>query len=232
VQQETYPSSSTLGATTSVDADVPVLDNQHVEKAYARWAPFYDLAFALVFWPGRTAAVAAANRPGGLVLDVGVGTGLELPMFDKRTRLIGVDLSEPMLRRAQRRVRAKSVGNVEGLGVMDATRLGFPDASFDAVIAPFFLSVVPQPHVALAELARVCKPGGEIVLVNHVGATEGPIAWIEAQLAKCSAELGWHPQFPWSVLGDWIEARPDIHLEERRKVAPLGLFTLARLRKL
>jgi len=233
VQEETYPKSATLGETaTHVDADAPVLDTQHVEKAYARWAPFYDLAFTLVFWPGRKAAVAAANRPAGLVLDVGVGTGLELPMFDRHTRLVGVDLSLPMLQRAAARVRAKALGNVEGLGVMDATRLGFPDASFDAVIAPFFLSVVPQPHLALAELARVVKPGGEIVLVNHVGATGGPIAWIEARLAHHSAELGWHPQFPWSILGDWIEARPDIHLLERRKVAPLGLFTLARLEKL
>lgn len=233
MQEETYPRSAAFGKTTAhLETDVPVLDTQHVEKAYARWAPFYDLAFTLVFWPGRKAAVAAANRPGGLVLDVGVGTGLELPMFDRRTRLVGVDLSEPMLRRAQRRVRTKSVANVEGLGVMDATRLGFPDASFDTVIAPFFLSVVPQPHVALAELARVVKPGGEIVLVNHVGATDGPIAWIEAQLAKSSAELGWHPQFPWSILGDWIESRPEIRLLERRKIAPLGLFTLARLGKL
>jgi phosphatidylethanolamine/phosphatidyl-N-methylethanolamine N-methyltransferase len=232
VQEETSPGSSALGEATSDDADVVVLDNRHVEKAYARWAPFYDLAFALVFWPGRKAAVAAANRPGGIVLDVGVGTGLELPMFDRRTRLVGVDLSEPMLRRASSRVRAKSLTNVAGLGVMDATRLGFPDASFDAVVAPFFLTVVPQPHLALSELARVVKKGGEIILVNHVGADSGLIAWIEAQLGRYSAEIGWHPQFSWSILGDWIDRRPDIDLRERRKIAPLGLFTFARLEKL
>jgi len=233
VQEETYPRSSAHGETaTCAKADAAVLDKRHVEMAYARWAPFYDLAFTLVFWPGRKAVVAAANCPGGLVLDVGVGTGLELPMFDRRTRLVGVDLSLPMLQRATTRVRGKSLGNVEGLGVMDATRLGFPDASFDAVVAPFFLTVVPQPHLALAEMARVVKPGGEIILVNHVGAEGGPIAWIEAWLDRHSAELGWHVQFPWSILGDWIAARPDIRLLERRRIAPLRLFTLARLEKL
>ena len=84
--------------------DPAVLDNKHVKKSYARWAPVYDLVFELVLRPGRKAVAAAADRLGGHVLDVGVGTGLELPMFDRRTRLTGIDLSEPMLRRAQRRV--------------------------------------------------------------------------------------------------------------------------------
>jgi phosphatidylethanolamine/phosphatidyl-N-methylethanolamine N-methyltransferase len=233
VQEETVLNSAALGdIATGIETAVQVLDNQQVEQAYARWAPFYDLAFALVFWPGRKAVVAAANHPGGIVLDVGVGTGLELPMFDRSTRLVGVDLSLPMLRRASSRIRTKGIGNVAGLGVMDATRLGFPDASFDAVVAPFFLTVVPQPYLALAEMARVVKPGGEIILVNHVGAAGGAIAWIEAWLDRHSADLGWHVQFPWSILGDWIDQRPDIRLLERRKVAPLGLFTFARLEKL
>ncbi len=233
MQEETVPNSAVIGdVVTGGETDVPVLDKQHVAKAYARWAPFYDLAFTLVFWPGRKAVVAAANRPGAIVLDVGVGTGLELPMFDPGTRLVGVDLSEPMLRRAASRVRAKSLGNVAGLGVMDATRLGFPDASFDVVVAPFFITVVPQPYLALAEMARVVKKGGEILLVNHVGAEGGPIAWIEAWLDRHSAELGWHVQFPWSILGDWIDTRPDLRLVERRRIAPLGLFTFARLEKL
>jgi phosphatidylethanolamine/phosphatidyl-N-methylethanolamine N-methyltransferase len=212
--------------------DFAVLDNKHVKTSYARWAPIYDLVFALVLKPGRKAAAAAAERPGGRVLDVGVGTGLELPMFDHRTKLIGVDLSEPMLRRAQRRVGAKALHNVEGLIVMDATRLAFPDAHFDAVVAPYVLTVVPEPQASLDELARVVKPGGEIILVNHIGAAAGPLAWIEAWLGKRSAELGWRPGFQWSILGDWIDSRPDIRLLERRRLAPFGLFTLARLKRL
>ena len=214
-------------------ADEPaILDNMHVKKSYARWAPVYDLVFELVLRPGRKAAAAAADRLGGNVLDVGVGTGLELPMFDRRTRLTGIDLSEPMLRRAQRRVHAKALGNVEGLVVMDAARLAFPDAHFDAVVAPYVLTVVPEPHASLDELARVVKPGGEIVLVNHFGSGRGPMAWIESALANCSAVLGWQPEFAWSILGDWIDSTPCVRLVERRKLPPFGLFTLARIERL
>jgi phosphatidylethanolamine/phosphatidyl-N-methylethanolamine N-methyltransferase len=211
---------------------VAQLENAHVEEAYARWAPFYDLAFAAVMAPGRRAAVAAAQRRGGAILDVGVGTGLELPLFDAKVNLVGVDLSEPMLRRAQSRVAKQHLRQVAGLCVMDATRLAFPSAHFDAVVAPYVLTVVPDPAATLDELARVVKPGGEIVLVNHVGAESGPIAWIEHRLGKKSAELGWRPEFPWSILGDWISSRVDMKLVERRKIAPLGLFTLARIERL
>jgi phosphatidylethanolamine/phosphatidyl-N-methylethanolamine N-methyltransferase len=216
---------------TAPAADSAVLDNRHVKSSYARWAPIYDLVFELVLRPGRKAAAAAAERPGGRVLDVGVGTGLELPMFDPRTTLIGVDLSEPMLRRAERRVRARALRNVQGLLVMDAMRLAFPDGHFDAVVAPYVLTVVPEPEATLCELVRVVKPGGEIILVNHLGAATGPMAAIESWLGTRSADLGWRPGFQWSVLGDWIAANPEVRLIERRSLAPFGLFTLARLQR-
>lgn len=208
------------------------LDNGQVKETYARWAPIYDLVFALVMRPGRKVAVAAADRLGGHVLDVGVGTGLELPMFASGTRVTGVDLSEAMLRRALRRVRSQALRNVGGLLVMDALRLAFPDAFFDAVIAPYVLTVVPDPHASLDEMARVVKKGGELILVNHVSAEKGLIAAIEAALAKRSAELGWRPEFPWRIIGDWIKANPGVELVERRKLPPLGLFTLIRLKRL
>ena len=205
------------------------IENAHVEAAYARWAPVYDLTFELIMRQGRRAAAAAASRPGGAVLDVGVGTGLELPMFAPRTRLVGVDLSEPMLRRAATRVRRDKLTNVDGLAVMDAMHLAFSDACFDAAVAPYVLTVVPDPAATLDELMRVVKPGGEIVLVNHVGAEGGPVAAIEAWLGRRSASLGWRPQFPWSIIADWIAARADARLIERRAIAPFGLFTLARI---
>lgn len=230
--QKEFVDAPVLDAAPGHVADTAVLDNKGVKKSYARWAPVYDLVFELVLRPGRKAAAAAADRPGGHVLDVGVGTGLELPMFDRRTRLTGIDLSEPMLRRAQRRVRGKALDNVEGLLVMDAARLAFPDAHFDAVVAPYVLTVVPEPHASLRELARVVKPGGEIILVNHIGSVQGPMAWIESALAKCSAVLGWQPEFAWAILGDWIDSTPCVRLVERRKLPPFGMFTLARIARL
>ena len=207
------------------------LGNSHVEAAYARWAPVYDLTFALVMRPGRVAAAAAVRHPGGRVLDVGVGTGLELPMMDRGTLVTGVDLSRPMLARARARVRRKGLANVDGLLAMDAMNLAFADATFDAVVAPYVLTVVPDPWASLDEWLRVLKPGGEIVLVNHVGAERGPIAALEAWLGRRAETLGWHPQFPWATIGDWIAAHADVRLVERRSLPPFGLFTLSRIAK-
>lgn len=213
------------------DTGAAALDNAGVEAAYARWAPIYDLAFTAVMRAGRRAGAAAASRPGGHILDVGVGTGLELPMIDRRTTITGVDLSEPMLERARERVRRDGLGNVAALRVMDAMALDFPDATFDAVLAPYVLTVVPDPRASLEEWARVVKLGGTIVLVNHVGAARGPVAAVEAWMAKRAEKLGWHPQFPWSIIGDWIAGRADMTLAERRTLPPLGLFTLTRIVK-
>jgi phosphatidylethanolamine/phosphatidyl-N-methylethanolamine N-methyltransferase len=207
------------------------ITNANVEAAYARWAPVYDAVFTLVLKPGRKAATEAINRLGGRVLDVGVGTGLELPMFDSNVRLVGIDLSDPMLEIARNRVARQNLANVEDLRVMDAMNLEFEDGAFDAVVAPYVVTTVPDPRRTLEEMARVVRPGGEIVIVNHIGADTGPIAAIEALMERRAEKLGWRPQFPWSVIGDWIDARPDLALLERRRLSPLGLFTLARIHK-
>ena len=212
-------------------APAPVLDNSAVEAAYARWAPVYDLVFTAAMSPGRKAAVAAAEACGPTILDVGVGTGLELPLFSPRSSVTGVDLSEAMLRRARARVLGERLASVAGLCVMDAMRLGFPDASFDAVVAPFVMTVVPDPAATLEEFARVLRPGGEIVLVNHVGAEQGPRAAVERWLGRRSASLGGRPAFPYATNGDWITARPAMTLLERRDLPPLSLFTLVRIGK-
>ncbi|MHB2165859.1 class I SAM-dependent methyltransferase [Alsobacter sp. R-9] len=209
----------------------PALDNSAVEAAYARWAPVYDLVFTAAMAPGRRAGVAAAEAYGPRILDVGVGTGLELPMFSPSSSVTGVDLSEAMLKRARARVLGERLAAVAGLSVMDATRLGFPDGSFDAVVAPYVMTVVPDPHATLEELARVVRPGGGIVLVNHVAADAGPRAAVERWLGRHGARLGWRPEFPFAVIGDWIASRPDMTLEERRELPPLSLFTLVRIRK-
>lgn len=213
--------------------DGETLDNCDVEAAYARWAPVYDFTFAALLKPGRRAAAAAASLADGPILDVGVGTGLELPMFDRGAQVFGVDLCEPMLRRAKQRVEREGLSHVAGLAKMDGTRMAFADGSFACVVAPYVLTVVPEPELLLDELARVVRPGGEIVLVNHARGKDDPLVMLEAFLDRHVApKLGWRPQFPWSVIGDWIDMRPDMELVERRLLPPFGLFTLTRIRRL
>jgi len=156
------------------------LDKETISKAYARWAPVYDLVFGAVFERGREAAVAAAERVGGRILEVGIGTGMSLADYSRTSRICGVDISEPMLRKAQERVLELGLSNVEGLWVMDAEHLSFPDASFDVVVAQYVITTVPNPEATLDECARILKPGGEIVLVSPGGRGSGIAARLGA----------------------------------------------------
>jgi phosphatidylethanolamine/phosphatidyl-N-methylethanolamine N-methyltransferase len=208
------------------------LDRDKVAKAYARWAPIYDLVFGTVFERGRKAAIAAVEATGGgRILEVGVGTGISLPDYRRSNRLFGVDISEPMLRKAQERVVAQKLDHVEVLSVMDATKLAFPDGWFDVVVAQYVITAVPNPEGTLDEFLRVVKPGGEIILVNHIGAESGPRKIFEAAFAPLARKLGWRPEFPWERLRKWVEKAPGVHYIERRPMPPLGHFSLIRFGK-
>jgi len=215
---------------SEIGAESYTFDRDVVEKAYAGWAPIYDVVFGAVFAPGRTAAVSAAERVGGRILDVGVGTGISLSQYSSRNRIVGVDLSEPMLRRAKARIRRHHLAHVETLAVMDAERLGFADAFFDVVVAQFVITAVPDPEAALDEFARVVKPGGEIVLVNHLGAETGLRHVYERSFAPLISHLGWRLEFPFARLDAWAR-RAGYRVVERRPVQPLGHFTLMRFRR-
>ncbi len=207
------------------------LDQVTVKKAYARWAPVYDLVFGAVFERGRRAAIAAAEMIGGRILEVGVGTGISLPGYSATNRIVGIDLCEPMLRKAQERVAELSLRNVVRLEVMDAEHLAFEDASFDVVAAHHVVSTVPNPEAALDEFARVLRPGGEIVLITRVGAEAGLRRAAEEMLQPVVRRLGWRTEFPWDRLKRWAEQRDDVHLIERRPVPPFGHFSLVRFGK-
>ena len=207
------------------------LDNATIAKAYAHWAPVYDLVFGAVFDHGRKAASAAAQRVGGRILEVGVGTGISLPDYAPEHRVVGVDLSEPMLRKAQERVAARRCRNVEALAVMDAQRLGFADAAFDVVVAQYVITVVPDPEATLDEFARVVRPGGEIILVNHIGAEAGLRRDFEQWFSPVARRLGWHLEFPWGRLAGWAERRDGVRVVERRPMPPLGHFSLVRFER-
>jgi phosphatidylethanolamine/phosphatidyl-N-methylethanolamine N-methyltransferase len=207
------------------------LDKAGVAKAYARWAPIYDLVFGAVFERGRKASIAAAERVGGRILEVGVGTGLSLPDYAWSNRLIGVDLSAPMLRKAKARVLRHKLTNVEGLAVMDAQHLGFADAVFDVVVAQYVITAVPDPETTLDEFARVIRPGGEIVLVNYLGAEQGLRAILEGWFAPLARRLGWRPEFRWERLANWAARHGGVRIVERRPMPPLGHFSLIRFAK-
>jgi phosphatidylethanolamine/phosphatidyl-N-methylethanolamine N-methyltransferase len=203
-------------------------DKTSIAKAYGRWAPVYDLVFGAVFERGRKAAVNAAERIGGRILEVGVGTGLSLPDYAWSNRIVGIDLSAPMLRKAKARVREHRLTNVDGLAVMDARRLAFEDAAFDVVVAQYVITAVPEPEATLDEFVRVLRPGGEIVLVNHLGAEAGPRAAFERAFAPVARRLGWQPEFPWWRLAGWAARHAGVRLVERRAMPPLGHFSLIR----
>ena len=207
------------------------LDRAGVEKAYARWAPVYDLVFGKVFDRGRQSTIAVADAIGGRVLDVGVGTGLSLSDYSPSTRLCGVDISEPMLRRARQRVLSLGLKNVEALAVMDAKNLAFADGCFDAVVAQYVITAVPDPEATLDDFVRVLKSGGELILVNHIGAETGPRRLLELAFAPLARRLGWRPEFPWARLVDWAARNKAVVLAERRPMPPMGHFSLIRYRK-
>ena len=211
------------------DGQLASISDRNVVSAYARWAPIYDWSFGALTRGSRHAAVAEMNRlPACRIVELGVGTGISLPLYERRHRVTGVDLSRDMLDRARKRVADDRLDHVEGLHEMDAGDLAFPDASFDAAMAMFVMTVVPHPDRVLAEMARVVRPGGTVLLVNHFSVDKGPRAAIERHMARFSAKLGWRPDFPIeTVLG-----RPELRLVERRPVKAMDLFTLLRFERL
>jgi phosphatidylethanolamine/phosphatidyl-N-methylethanolamine N-methyltransferase len=212
------------------------IDKTSVERAYARWAPVYDLVFGAVFDAGRRASIAAAEQAcgpqGGRILEVGVGTGISLPDYASANRLVGVDLSEPMLRKAQARVIEHKLTNVEALAVMDAGRLALFDAAFDVVVAQYVITAVPDPEKTLDEFVRVIRPGGEIILVNHIGAESGPRRVFEQGFAPVARRLGWRVEFPFQRLTDWAARNGTVRLIERKPMPPMGHFALIRFERL
>ncbi len=216
----------------SLDSARPLdLNREMVEHAYDRWAPIYDVVFGGVFSKGRRAAISATNKIGGRVLEVGVGTGISLPQYAPNLRIFGTDISEGMLRKARARVANLHLKNVEGLAVMDAEKLEFPDNSFDVVMAQYVVTAVPNPEAAMDEFARVLRPGGEIILLSRVSADAGMRHVIEQRLQPVVRQLGFRTDFAWSRYAQWAAGARGMELVERRPVPPLGHFSLIRFRK-
>jgi phosphatidylethanolamine/phosphatidyl-N-methylethanolamine N-methyltransferase len=194
-------------------------------KTYRLFSGSYDLVFGPVFHPGRKDAVRIANdRPGQRILEVGVGTGLSLPHFRRDARVTGIDVSAEMLAKARHRVERRKLAQVEALLVMDAERLSFEDNAFDAVLALYVASVVPDPARFAAEMRRVCKPGGTIVIVNHFTSENSVMRFVERRLAPLAGKIGFHADFPL----DQFLASSGLQVRETRPSNLFGYWKLLR----
>ena len=199
------------------------MNTDAIKDVYGRMAGLYDLMFGPVANFGRKRVVAEVNRLNpSSVLEVGVGTGISLRHYDSRHEVSGIDLSAQMLDRAKRRVAQGSLRHVKQLRVMDAQEMEFDDNSFDVVVAMYVMSVVPDPKQVLAEMQRVCRPGGKILIVNHFSQDHGFLNKVERLLAPYAESLGWRPHF---LIDDFLDTK-ELTVIERKSVPPLGVFTL------
>jgi len=202
-----------------------LLSRDVVVRAYRRYAPVYDRIFGGVLDPGRRALADAVRElePASL-LEVGVGTGLMLARYPEATRVVGVDLSMEMLAKASARVPALADRDIR-LEVMDAEALTFPDGAFDCVTVPYVLSVTPDPQRLVAEVRRVCRVGGTILILNHFSGSR--FWWLLERVVKpVPGEVGFRSDFELAA----EISRYDWKVEWMKSVNLFGLSKLVSIR--
>jgi phosphatidylethanolamine/phosphatidyl-N-methylethanolamine N-methyltransferase len=201
------------------------MDLQTVQAAYRRYARIYDLIFGPVMEPGRRRVVQSLKcRSGEKVLEVGVGTGLSLPLYPDEVQVTGIDVSSEMLEKARHRVQRHNLGNVADLLEMDAENMSFADSSFDKVVAMYVVTVVPDPFRLVDEMRRVCKPDGEIVIVNHFQSKVTLVSFFEKLLSRFSGAAGFRPDLD---LDDFV-ATSGLKVLERTGTNVFGYWTMLR----
>lgn len=169
------------------------MDLESNNKAYRRYAPIYDAVFGPILHQGRKRIVQGMDcQPGERILEVGVGTGLSLPLYPRNVDVTGIDVSADMLKRARERVRRRGLANVEAIREMDALNMDFPDARFDRTVVMYVVSCVEDVRRLIDEIRRVTKPGGEIFIVNHFRSEKGIARGIENGLSPLARLLGFH----------------------------------------
>jgi phosphatidylethanolamine/phosphatidyl-N-methylethanolamine N-methyltransferase len=186
------------------------LETRHVKRAYALYSPVYDFIFDRIFYPGRVAAIRLLDiQPDERILEVGIGTGLNLPLYPRRCRLTGIDISERMLQKAQAKVEELGLDTVT-LKVMDASAMDFGDNEFDRALATYVISAVPDPLGVLREMRRVVKPGGAIVILNHFRSESRVVGVLEDLVSPVCTRLGWKSNLPLEPLLQQIGLTPDV----------------------
>jgi phosphatidylethanolamine/phosphatidyl-N-methylethanolamine N-methyltransferase len=186
------------------------LEKRQVERAYELYAPVYDFIFDWIFAPGRSAAIKQCDlQPNETVLEVGIGTGLNLPLYPATCRLTGIDLSSEMLDKAVERVQDLVMPNVI-LKVMDATSMDFGDNEFDKALATYTISAVPDPVAVLHEMRRVVKPGGTLVILNHFRSERRVTGHFEDLVAPLCTRLGWKSNLSMKPLLAQVGLTPEL----------------------
>jgi len=161
-----------------------------VEKVYQNIAKVYDYTYGPTLHPGRIEAIEKMRiRPGTQVLEVGVGTGINLGMYPRTAKITGIDLSSRMLDTAKKRIAEKGLQNCDVIE-MDATKMTFADNSYDVVYAPYVISVVPDPVAVAKEMYRVCRPGGRVVILNHFKSFNPLMSKIETAISPMTVHIG------------------------------------------
>jgi len=203
------------------------LESRRVVKVYSILARVYDGVFDCVLGPGRRVALDRLPiREGQRVLEIGVGTGLTLPLYPEGCRLTGIDISEEMLEQARERAEDLDLAGVD-LRLMDARSLGFPDASFDHIVAPYVISVLPEPRIVMEEARRVCKPGGTIAVLNHFHSTSRVMRRLESWLSPASQWVGFRMDVP----RETVTGIPGLVVEWSERVNLCGMWELIILRR-
>jgi phosphatidylethanolamine/phosphatidyl-N-methylethanolamine N-methyltransferase len=200
------------------------MDIDGVRDAYRRYAHLYDRWFGKIFHPGRKLAIDQMGiQAGDRVLEVGIGTGLSLPEYPDGVEVTGIDVSHEMIERARQRARDGEMSQVT-LSEMDAESMDLPDGAFDHVVAMYVVSVAPNPRRVVDEMRRVCKPGGDLFIVNHFRHQNPIVSGIERLLAPLSGLVGFRPDFAY----DEFVAQTDLNVIETHPVNLLGYWTLVR----
>ena len=169
---------------------VTAVENDFVEGVYDKLAKVYDLTFGPTLHPGRLQAIQRMNiQPGERVLEVGVGTGINLSLYPRQATVTGIDFSSSMLEKARERASRKGLRNMRLLQ-MDAADLKFADDSFDIVYAPYLISVVPDPVKVAKEMRRVCRPGGRIIFLNHFLSPNLILSRMERMISPFTIHIG------------------------------------------
>ena len=169
---------------------VAAVENDFVEGVYDKLAKVYDLIFGPTLHPGRLQAIQRMSiRPGERVLEVGVGTGINLSLYPAHCHVTGIDFSSSMLEKARERVARKDIKRVRLLQ-MDAADLKFADESFDIVYAPYLISVVPDPVKVAQEMRRVCRTGGRIIFLNHFLSPNPVLSRVERAISPLTIHIG------------------------------------------